>query len=179
MTSEPFSTPVDPYDPPLAETHAPFVPSPEGNPEPANGDRRNRGLLRIVIGLAAVLGLGAAVLAGQLWPAEKPAGKPAAETDARPEIPALPGSAEADLRATDGGPATEIQFVNTTDQKITIAWLGYDGERSAYATLDPGQIYEQQTFVGHVWVAATADGAALAVFQPTAQPGRATIVRKP
>ncbi|GIE77215.1 hypothetical protein Aph02nite_31650 [Actinoplanes philippinensis] len=179
MTSDPFTTPVDPYHPPLGETHAPFVPPPEADPARGDGDRRQRGLLRIVIGLAVVLCLGAAVVAGQLWPAEETAAKPDASAAAWPDLPALPGSAETGLRAADGGPATQIRFVNTTGGKVVIAWLGYDGKRSDYATLDPGQTYEQQTFVGHVWVAATVDGEAIAVFQPTAQPGRAVIGQRP
>ncbi|WP_221329609.1 hypothetical protein [Actinoplanes sp. L3-i22] len=156
---------VDPFDPPLAEITAQDFPEP----------RKPRKLIGLVAALGAVLCAGAVVLLVQLWPSGGATPAPTPAATAWAELPALPGTAEQTLRATDGGPQTRVEFVNETAQNVTIAWLGYDGERSVYATLAAGEKYTQDTFVGHVWIAAGPGGDALAVFQPTAQPARAVI----
>jgi len=92
-----------------------------------------------------------------------------------PELAALSVDTEATLRAAGNGGATQVAFVNETGDVVTVSWLDPDGNRVTYKTLRPGESYTQQTYVGHPWVAAAADGRALAVFQPAAAPGRAVI----
>lgn len=197
MTEKPIDidyppTPVDPYDPPLAEITTPAFEQPR--------PRGNRRLVVLVAALGVALFAGVAVTVALVWPsgegeaAPRPAANPSAsavpsasvipsassgdEADAWAELPALPGTAASTLRATDGGPQTRVQFVNTTSESVSIVWVGYDGQRSSYAELAAGEKYLQDTYVGHVWLAARADGSEIAVFQPTAQPARA-IIRLP
>ncbi|MFI7540716.1 hypothetical protein [Actinoplanes sp. NPDC049599] len=113
-------------------------------------------------------------------PAGEPAGSaapgPAGQDEADwPALPVLPASAEQTSRASGNGPATEVAFVNTRADQVTVSWLNEDGRRVDYQVLGPGESYTQRTFVGHTWVVSGADGTAIAVFQPTAAPGRAVI----
>ncbi len=53
---------------------------------------------------------------------------------------------------------TSIQFENHRSADVTIAWLGFDGQRKTYATVRPGGTAVQQTFAGHVWFVSEASG---------------------
>ncbi|AGZ41765.1 hypothetical protein AFR_17435 [Actinoplanes friuliensis DSM 7358] len=109
-------------------------------------------------------------------PAEGSAPLPAGpDIGAWPELTALPGSAEAGLRSAGNGQATQVAFFNTRAEPVTVSWLGPDGKRVQYQVLGPGEAYTQQTYLGHPWVASTADGKAVAVFEPGLNPSRAVI----
>lgn len=104
-----------------------------------------------------------------------PAPAAAAEGATWPELTALPAATEATLRSGGSGAATQVAFVNDSAQVVTVSWVDQDGSRVTYQTLRPGASYVQPTYVGHPWVVASADGQALAVFQPAATPGRAVV----
>ena len=70
---------------------------------------------------------------------------------------------------------THITFVNKTDGDVACWWISPSGARKKYATLRPGERFEQHTFAGHVWVAETPDGKRLAVFEAKAGGGEAVI----
>ncbi len=53
---------------------------------------------------------------------------------------------------------TSIQFENHRNADVTIAWLGFDGQRKTYATVRAGGTVVQPTFAGHVWLASDASG---------------------
>ncbi|GAA2706896.1 hypothetical protein Apa02nite_032320 [Actinoplanes palleronii] len=142
--------------------------------DPVVPPRDTRRLVAVVIALVAVLTVGAAVLIVQLWPSG-PAAVDAADVRTWPPLRALSIDLEASLRSTEDGSETTIGFINETGEPVTISWLGHEGERAAYATVEAGETYQQSTFGGHFWVASRADGTALAVFQATAEPGRAVI----
>ncbi|WBB77928.1 hypothetical protein O7606_16870 [Micromonospora sp. WMMD882] len=92
-----------------------------------------------------------------------------------PELTALPASRERDLEAENGGPATSVEFVNRRDEQVTVYWLNHWGHRVRLERLDPGESHRQSTYVGHPWVVTDRHGTALAVFQPIAEPARATV----
>lgn len=73
------------------------------------------------------------------------------------------------------GPETSITFVNQTKADVDIYWINTEGERQRYATVHPGEHYEQHTFAGHVWLAADKQGKPLAVFEATEAGGDAVI----
>jgi dipeptidyl aminopeptidase/acylaminoacyl peptidase len=54
-------------------------------------------------------------------------------------------------------------------------WSNPDGDRQPYGVLEPRERRSQHTFAGHVWVATTADGEVLAVFEAADKPAQAVI----
>ncbi|NLW83900.1 MAG: prolyl oligopeptidase family serine peptidase [Phycisphaerae bacterium] len=54
-------------------------------------------------------------------------------------------------------------------------WLDSGGERRSYGTLEPGGQRRQNTYAGHVWLAADAEGNAIAVYQAVEQQARALV----
>ena len=70
---------------------------------------------------------------------------------------------------------THITFINKTDADAVCWWMSTSGERKKYATLKPGERFEQHTFAGHVWVVETGNGKRLGVFEAKADGGEAVI----
>ena len=97
--------------------------------------------------------------AGYVPPAD--AGKPAALDEPHPS------------RASDE--ETSLTFINKTDGNAVCWWISASGARKKYATLKPGERFEQHTFAGHVWVVETGDGKRLGVFEAQTGGGEAVI----
>ncbi|MFB9545138.1 VHL beta domain-containing protein [Micromonospora sagamiensis] len=91
------------------------------------------------------------------------------------ELTPLPAEQERDLRSVDGGADTTVEFVNRRTGQVTVYWLNQWGYRVRVERLSPGESHRQDTQVGHPWVVTDGNGRALAVFQPVAAPGRATV----
>jgi dipeptidyl-peptidase-4 len=53
-------------------------------------------------------------------------------------------------RAT--GVETELTFENRLKAPVTLFWMDPNGNRVSYGTLRPGEIRQQHTFAGHVWL---------------------------
>ena len=70
---------------------------------------------------------------------------------------------------------TQITFINKTDADAVCWWMSTSGARKKYATLKPGERFEQHTFAGHVWVVETLDGKRLGVFEAQAGGGEVVI----
>ncbi len=70
---------------------------------------------------------------------------------------------------------TQITFINKTDGNAVCWWIGTSGERKKYATLKPGERFEQHTFAGHVWVVETELHERIGVFEAHAGGGEAVI----
>ncbi|GAA4974800.1 hypothetical protein [Actinoplanes utahensis] len=94
---------------------------------------------------------------------------------ALPELTALPPSAETEDREVTYGDVTSIRFVNVSAEPVTVLWLDYQKQRVRYMDLTPGQSYDQTTYAGHLWVVTHADGAAVALYQATAEAAQAVI----
>lgn len=75
----------------------------------------------------------------------------------------------------DGGPETTLTFVNRTTGDARCFWIGADGQQRAYATVKPGESYEQHTFAGHVWMVKGPDDQVLGVFEAEAGGGSAIL----
>jgi dipeptidyl aminopeptidase/acylaminoacyl peptidase len=73
------------------------------------------------------------------------------------------------------GEETSITFVNRTTAEAVIYWLTETGERRRYATVGPGQRFDQHTYAGHVWLVTDAAGKTLAVFEAVEGGGEAII----
>lgn len=59
--------------------------------------------------------------------------------------------------ATTSTPAT-LRFANASSVPLTLYWIDYDGVLQPYTVVQPGITYGQPTYLGHNWVARTADG---------------------
>jgi len=68
------------------------------------------------------------------------------------------------------GPETEITIANQSDVLVKLFWIDDTGNRQAYGEISPGSRKSQHTYSGHVWLAATSDGAPLVAFQATGNP---------
>ncbi len=89
-------------------------------------------------------------------------------------LPALRATAEAGRSPVTRG-ETRILFVNQTEQEVRIYWLGYDGRRRPYGTLQPGTHGERATLVRHIWLITNDQGKELARFRAATKPGRALV----
>ena len=70
---------------------------------------------------------------------------------------------------------THITFVNKTESNAVCWWISTTGARKKYATLKPGERFEQHTFAGHVWIVENEARERLAVFEAQAGGGEALI----
>ena len=70
------------------------------------------------------------------------------------------------IRSVDSKTKAIVNFSNNTGKTINIVWLDYEGKRKTYKTLKRGEVYEQQTFVGHPWLIVDQDGGCLGVYWP-------------
>lgn len=62
------------------------------------------------------------------------------------------------LRSSSSEESTFVLFENQTNSPIKLYWLNYEGQKTAYRTLQPGRIHRQQTFVTHPWTFDNMDG---------------------
>jgi dipeptidyl-peptidase 4 len=65
-------------------------------------------------------------------------------------------------RSTGTGPATSIDFLNTTPAAVRLFWIDHSGDRQPYDTLAAGAGLRRDTFEGHAWLVADAEGRTLA-----------------
>ena len=65
------------------------------------------------------------------------------------------------LRSRGQGRSAGITFLNRTPGAVTLAWIDARGREHAYGQVPPGAERFQQTYGGHAWRVATADGTVL------------------
>jgi len=70
---------------------------------------------------------------------------------------------------------TNLTFINKTATDIICFWINTEGGRQKYATIKPGDKYEQHTFTGHVWQVETPSGESLGVYEARDGGGEAII----
>ncbi len=76
-----------------------------------------------------------------------------AKADCRP-MEELPGRA----KTVGGGRSINLRIENQTPERISYFWIGFDGKRRHYGTIDPGRRSSQQTYGGHLWVITDENG---------------------
>lgn len=69
-------------------------------------------------------------------------------------VATLPSEAATD----ESGKSLKLRFDNRRKDRISVFWIGFDGLRRHYATVDPGRRHEQQTYGGHLWVVVDEQG---------------------
>ena len=45
-----------------------------------------------------------------------------------------------------------FRLINNHNKKVAVYWINYSNQEIPYASLNPGQSYEQQSYVGHEWL---------------------------
>lgn len=95
------------------------------------------------------------------------------------EDPALlPGAAggnliaQADVSCTEAGRIRsleaerngEIIFRNDGGRPVDVNWIDYDGAAQYFATLQPGQVLNQPTYVSHAWLVRESNGPCLGIY---------------
>ncbi|XP_074654896.1 von Hippel-Lindau disease tumor suppressor-like [Tubulanus polymorphus] len=45
-----------------------------------------------------------------------------------------------------------VRFINKTQRKVDVIWLNYAGDQMNYASLNPEQFLDMNTYVGHPWI---------------------------
>src|SRR5262249_35851944 len=68
-----------------------------------------------------------------------------------------------------------VRFVNHTPGTIKLVWIDPSGERTEYGSIEPNKDFEQNTYVGHVWLALDANDRPVGIFQATEKPGVAIV----
>ena len=83
------------------------------------------------------------------------------EATAAPAVPSTPSTGSpVPLQAVEvptacsvtGDISITLHFVNNTDRVVDMYWISYDCQETFYYELQPGEFYDQQTFVTHPWV---------------------------
>jgi len=54
---------------------------------------------------------------------------------------------------SDPAVPTQAEFINQTETRRRLSWVSRYGARTYYQTLDPGEVANQPTYVGHLWIA--------------------------
>jgi len=68
-------------------------------------------------------------------------------------------------RSHGTGPATAIEFTNTTAGPVRLFWVDHAGDRQPYDTIAAGARLRRETYEGHVWLVADASGQTLGVLE--------------
>ena len=63
------------------------------------------------------------------------------------------------------GEPTHVRFVNQLANEVECFWISTDGSHRSYGKIKPGAAFEQNTFVGHVWLINDHEGKALFTFE--------------
>ena len=92
-----------------------------------------------------------------------------------PENTGQPGKLEKVRSSRASDVETSITFVNDTDSEAICWWIGMDGKKRRYATLQPSARSVQHTFAGHVWVVESTAGQRLGIFEARAGGGDARV----
>jgi hypothetical protein len=67
------------------------------------------------------------------------------------------------VRSVTGDVPTPIEFHNVGDEPLKLFWIDYTGKPVLAATLCPGEIARQNTFVTHPWIVTDQAGTPLLV----------------
>ncbi|HEV7402367.1 MAG TPA: prolyl oligopeptidase family serine peptidase [Chthoniobacteraceae bacterium] len=73
------------------------------------------------------------------------------------------------------GEETSVRFSNAGAEAVELFWIDPQAQRKSYGKLEPAATREVHTFAGHVWLVATAGGAALGVIEAAPEPLELTI----
>lgn len=59
---------------------------------------------------------------------------------------------EGHIKSPSSYDAAKITFDNQTDGNLKIFWIDFNGDRKFYSNLKAHSKYDQDTWIGHVWV---------------------------
>ena len=67
--------------------------------------------------------------------------------------------------STHTGPDVVVTFVNRMPSEVEMVWLDPQGRRHGYGKLRPGDMHDQPTFAGHVWLMLDPKGRPLGAYE--------------
>lgn len=73
--------------------------------------------------------------------------------------------------------ATTIRFGNQSANPVSVYWIDFQGNRTFYKGLQPGESYVQQTYLEHVWAITDAGGNCLKIALGAQGPATVTLDR--
>jgi len=56
------------------------------------------------------------------------------------------------LRSRNSTRNAYIRFLNTTNRRVDVIWINYEGVRVKYKTLEPTEHFDVTSFVNHPWI---------------------------
>ena len=62
------------------------------------------------------------------------------------------------LKSTAGEVVAKLKFENTKSSPVLLFWIDYGGAPVFYKNIEPGETYEQSTFMTHPWVVTDLNG---------------------
>ena len=65
----------------------------------------------------------------------------------------------------DGGPETKLRIRNQTAEAIRIFWIDSRRRERSYGSIGPGEVFKQNTYVGHEWLLKSGTGKRLGSFR--------------
>lgn len=89
-----------------------------------------------------------------------------AATDQLPPAQELLCGEAKSLKSLRSNEPVTIRFVNESGAVRVIQWINFDGALKEYAELQPGQEFEQKTYITHPWIAAYQEGSCAQLFMP-------------
>jgi hypothetical protein len=106
--------------------------------------------------------------------ARSPFLEPSSWPPTRVELQPQDCSEESTLRSQAANIPTSVEFANRASATARVYWLGYDGHRRLYATLQPGQAVVLDTFLTHPWLVTLA-GQCSGIYLPIEEPASVTL----
>jgi len=79
-------------------------------------------------------------------------------------------------RSVAGTTPSTIEFVNEGTATAIVNWLGFDGSRNVWFSLNPGRSVTQSTFIGHAWLVTDRNDTCIG-FVVSDQPHKRYVVR--
>lgn len=75
-------------------------------------------------------------------------------------------STPVEIRASrNQGGEMHFEVINQLDVRVQMVWIDRQGGRQTYQTLEPGETFQQHTFVGHVWLVTDMQNQAVALYE--------------
>lgn len=102
----------------------------------------------------------------------------------RTVLDAPPNAADSELsplepreisRSPHSSQQTEILFENATPGVISLFWINFEGQKTRYFSLNPGEKRGQNTFSEHLWTAEAENGKTLGVWRAASEPARVRV----
>lgn len=77
---------------------------------------------------------------------------------------------ESSFKSLNSDKEAFVRFKNTSSAMVKVYWLDFQGKRTLYISLSPGDQRNQWTYLTHPWLVADSEDKALGIYIPTSEP---------